>query len=191
MFFFSLKPSKTVLLILFFKKDGADFYRQKRGIAQGSILSPLLCSLYYAKLEEQFLNDLPMQLPIPPSWNSSSSSSSISSNSPLFNSEACNSKHSHFTILEASQKSNSSPGMLLRLIDDFLYVTTSLSAARTFVTRMEEEVNIPPFNVTVNKKKTKISFNMMNHSNEQGCFSGPSIFKINNIYSIFFFFFEI
>ena len=65
-------------------KMGKKFYRQKNGIAQGSILSTLLCSLCYADFEREYLGFL------------------------------------------------KKPFVFLRMIDDFLLVTTSKEDAKRF-----------------------------------------------------------
>jgi hypothetical protein len=46
--------------------DGTTFFRQHTGIPQGSILSPLLCSLFYADLEKKKLGDLVFSSPPAP-----------------------------------------------------------------------------------------------------------------------------
>jgi hypothetical protein len=43
-------------------QDGQKYYLQKEGIPQGSVLSSLLCSLYYGYIELNYLADLPLAL---------------------------------------------------------------------------------------------------------------------------------
>ncbi|TID04363.1 Telomerase reverse transcriptase [Colletotrichum higginsianum] len=92
-------------------KVGKKFYRQKRGIPQGSVLSSALCNYFYADLEAQRLSFLAA--------------------------EDC---------------------LLLRLIDDFLLITTDPSKAREFVEVMHG--GLPEYGVTVNPKKTLVNFGM-------------------------------
>jgi len=90
---------------------------QSEGIAQGSILSALLCSLYYGHLEATHLHALPL--------------------------------HGH-TAAE--------PGLLLRFIDDFLYLTPNRAHAIEFTQRMYQ--GFADYGCTVNKKKTLINFEL-------------------------------
>jgi len=48
--------------------------------------------------------------------------------------------------------------LLLRLVDDFLYITTDLTAARLFVRTLHNK--IPDYGCTVHQAKTQISFEM-------------------------------
>jgi len=70
---------------------GKQFYRQKVGIPQGSVVSTILCNIFYADLEKK-------KLP--------------------------------FLI--------DSDGILLRLIDDFLYISMNLDHAKTFLQFMDD-----------------------------------------------------
>ncbi|GJC83839.1 telomerase reverse transcriptase [Colletotrichum liriopes] len=92
-------------------KVGKKFYRQKKGIPQGSVLSSALCNYFYADLEAQ-----------------------------------------HLAFLAAEDC------LLLRLIDDFLLITTDHSKAREFVEVMHG--GLPEYGVTVNPNKTLINFDM-------------------------------
>ncbi|GKT48290.1 telomerase-binding protein EST1A [Colletotrichum spaethianum] len=92
-------------------KVGKKFYRQKKGIPQGSVLSSALCNYFYADLEAQ-----------------------------------------HLAFLAAEDC------LLLRLIDDFLLITTDQSKARKFVDIMHG--GLPEYGVTVNPNKTLINFDM-------------------------------
>jgi telomerase reverse transcriptase len=90
-------------------KIGKKFYRQKRGIPQGSVLSSILCNYFYADLE------------------------------------AC-----HLMFLNA-------PGsLLLRLVDDFLLVTTDPQQAKRFLQVMHD--GVLEYGVTVNPAKTLVNF---------------------------------
>jgi telomerase reverse transcriptase len=90
-------------------KIGKKFYRQKKGIPQGSVLSSILCNYFYADLE------------------------------------AC-----HLSFLNA-------PGtLLLRLVDDFLLITTDRQHAKRFLQIMHN--GLPEYGVTVNPSKTLVNF---------------------------------
>lgn len=96
---------------------GDRVYRQKNGIPQGSILSSLLCSYFYAELER--------------------------------------------TVLDFITGSNS---ILLRLIDDFLIISTDQAIAERFITVMHN--GVPEFGVKVKADKTRTNFAMSIHGNE-------------------------
>jgi telomerase reverse transcriptase len=83
-------------------KIGNEFYQQVIGIPQGSVISSLLCSFFYGNLEKTHFGDI------------MSDSSSVSLNSPKL-----------VKITDLSQ-------MLVRLIDDYLLVTTDLEKAKSF-----------------------------------------------------------
>lgn len=90
---------------------GKKYYRQKKGIPQGSILSSTLCNYFYADLEAQVLGFL--------------------------DSRDC---------------------LLLRLIDDFLLITTDKSKASRFVKTMH--AGVPEYGVAVNATKTLVNFDL-------------------------------
>lgn len=90
-------------------KIGKKFYKQKAGIPQGSILSSLLCNLFYAELEFEHLN-----------------------------------------FLRADES------ILLRLIDDFLLITTNEDHAQTFLQTMHD--GIAEYGVKVNPAKSLVNF---------------------------------
>ena len=92
-------------------KIGKRYYRQKKGIPQGSALSTYLCNFFYGQLESQYL------------------------------------------------KFVAGPGtLLLRLIDDFLLVTTDSRRARRFVQIMHD--SIEEFGVEVDVRKSLVNFDM-------------------------------
>ena len=91
---------------------GKKFYRQKRGIPQGSVLSSILCNYFYADLEAQVL--------------------------PFLDSEDC---------------------LLMRLIDDFLLITTDRAKAARFIEIMH--CGVPEYGVTVNPAKTLVNFDLV------------------------------
>lgn len=92
-------------------KIGKKYYRQKDGIPQGSVISPVLCNYFYADLERKKLY-----------------------------------------FLQADDC------LLLRLIDDFLLITTDKTKAARFVTVMQH--GVPEYGVTVSPPKTLVNFAM-------------------------------
>jgi telomerase reverse transcriptase len=92
-------------------KLGNRLYRQKEGIPQGSIVSSLLCSYFYAELERSALG---------------------------------------FVKNENS--------LLLRLIDDFLVITTDRNVAEMFMYTMH--AGLPEFGVQIKADKSKANFDM-------------------------------
>jgi telomerase reverse transcriptase len=92
-------------------KLGNRFYRQKEGIPQGSILSSLLCSYFYAELEK-----------------------------------------SAFSFV------NHESSLLMRLIDDFLIITTDRHVAESFMRTMH--AGLPEFGVQVKADKSRANFDI-------------------------------
>jgi telomerase reverse transcriptase len=90
-------------------KIGKKFYRQKKGIPQGSVLSSILCNYFYADLEARHLDFLKAQ-----------------------------------------------GSLLLRLVDDFLLVTTDRQHAKEFLQVMHD--GLPEYGVKVNPAKTLVNF---------------------------------
>lgn len=88
---------------------GKKYYRQKQGIAQGSVVSSLLCNLFFAEMETQQLSFIDP--------NSSS---------------------------------------LVRLIDDFLLVTTDRQQAFDFLDVMH--AGIPSYGISVKPEKSLVNF---------------------------------
>jgi hypothetical protein len=71
-------------------------------------------------------------------------------------------------------------GLLVRLIDDFLYVSTSVAATKSFVQMMEKENT--EYGCVANKEKTKTSFSTESQRPPVGCIHAPGIcsfIKIN------------
>ena len=90
-------------------KIGKKFFRQKAGIPQGSVVSSLLCSYFYAELERN-----------------------------------------HLGFLQQHES------LLLRLIDDFLLITTNESHAHKFLQIMH--AGIEEYGVEVNPSKSLVNF---------------------------------
>jgi telomerase reverse transcriptase len=93
-------------------KIGKKFYRQKEGVPQGSVLSSLLCSYFYADLEAH-----------------------------------------HLPFLQSGDS------LLLRLIDDFLLITTNRSHAKKFVQIMHD--GLPSYGVRVSPNKSLVNFEVI------------------------------
>jgi telomerase reverse transcriptase len=90
-------------------KIGRKFYRQKNGIPQGSIVSTLLCNLFYGQLEQDNLSFI------------------------------------------------KTPGtVLLRLIDDFLLISTDKAIAIRFLEVMHK--SIPEYGIAVKTEKSLVNF---------------------------------
>ena len=92
-------------------KLGNRFYRQKQGIPQGSVLSSLLCSYFYAELEREVLGFI-----------------------------------------------DDAKSTLLRLIDDFLVITTEKEVAEKFMRVMDK--GVPEFGVEVKAEKSRTNFDL-------------------------------
>jgi len=93
-----------------FSPTSNKIYRQKKGIAQGSIVSGLLCALFYGLLDRTELRFL------------------------LEDKDSC----------------------LVRLVDDFLLITTDREKAEQFVGKMH--AGVVDFGVEVKEKKSKVNF---------------------------------
>lgn len=90
-------------------KIGKKYYRQRNGIPQGSVLSSLLCNLFYGELEREVLG-----------------------------------------FLQCDQ------ALLLRLIDDFLLITSDVDLAMRFLQVMMK--GQPAYGVSVNPSKRLVNF---------------------------------
>jgi telomerase reverse transcriptase len=102
-------------------KIGRKYYRQKVGIPQGSILSTILCSLYYGHIEKEKLDSI----------------------------------------------TNNPSSMLIRYIDDFLFVSTEKNRVKQFVNIMHQ--GLEDVGVVISASKTLINFQM--------CMGGKEIQK--------------
>lgn len=98
-------------------KLGRKFYRQTKGIPQGSVVSSLLCSVFYGRLESGELA---------------------------------------FTNVPGT--------LLMRLVDDFLLITTDESVATRFLNVMH--AGIPDFGITVKPSKTLTNFAVTIHGHQ-------------------------
>lgn len=91
---------------------GRKYYRQSQGIAQGSVLSSLLCTMFYNSFQESRL---------------------------------------HFLQPETA--------ILLRLLDDFLLITTDRTEASKFVEAMK--VGDKAYGICINPQKSLVNFDMV------------------------------
>ena len=97
---------------------GRSFFRQKEGIAQGSVLSTLLCNVYYGDVEKDLLKG----------------------------------------VFDGFKEEEGDDYMLVRIVDDFLLVTTKEEAAVEFLTKMK--TGDPKLGVKINDAKTVVNFNV-------------------------------
>lgn len=104
-------------------KVGKRFYRQKKGIPQGSIVSSILCSYFYAELERGYLGFI-----------------------------------------------NDGRSVLMRLIDDFLVISTERNVVQKFMKTMH--AGIEEFGVSVKAEKSRANFDIDIH--------GHSIMKLTD-----------
>ena len=141
-----------------FVKDGGQYYRQRVGIPQGSVLSSLLCCLLYAHVEQQCL--APLALPklrfpldgVERTTRDNDDNDDVNvSNNDNDNDNDSNSYDERYI------------GLLLRVIDDFLYVTTSAHAAQRFACAMMN--GFEEFGCTANRDKvsslSSLSFSLL------------------------------
>lgn len=122
---------------------GNKHFRQSKGIPQGSVLSPLLCSYLYSHLERCYLSHLPGTIPL------------LGIHSANINKFGQQSNIDNISNIDFNDKS-SDIGILVRLIDDFLYVTTDIEAATSFLKSMQS--GFASYGIKINEEKTKINF---------------------------------
>eukprot|EP01114_Cavostelium_apophysatum_P022198 TRINITY_DN7957_c0_g1_i2.p1 TRINITY_DN7957_c0_g1~~TRINITY_DN7957_c0_g1_i2.p1 ORF type:complete len:1151 (-),score=257.66 TRINITY_DN7957_c0_g1_i2:26-3478(-) len=139
-------------------KNGTTFYRQKVGIAQGSKLSSLLCSLFYADLEHNHFSKYPGAV----SHSRPSVATQHTAADPEINTQA---------FPDSCSEEEADVGLMLRFIDDFLYATTSEDAAKSFVKDVER--GYEDYGFIGNASKTKVNFDHDN-KDENTCFHSES-----------------
>ncbi|XP_004308218.1 PREDICTED: telomerase reverse transcriptase-like [Fragaria vesca subsp. vesca] len=121
------------------------FYLQRTGIPQGSILSALLCSLYYGHLDRNVIFPF-----LEKTWEPSADLS----------------RGHDFQVASAAKSSSedkissSSRYTLLRFIDDFLFISTSKAQAASFFSRLQR--GFRDYNCYMNEKKFCVNFDIGN-----------------------------
>ncbi|KAA8520248.1 hypothetical protein F0562_014504 [Nyssa sinensis] len=121
------------------------FYLQDVGIPQGSVLSSLLCSFYYGHLENNVIY---------PFLEKTSETAA----------EDLSGRHNHHDASTAFKTSKdeiilSSPKcILLRFIDDFLFISTSKKQADRFFSRLQR--GFREYNCYMNEEKFGLNFNV-------------------------------
>ncbi|KAL4423217.1 hypothetical protein ABPG77_000009 [Micractinium sp. CCAP 211/92] len=156
---------------------------QRRGIAQGSTLSTLLCSLYLAHMERTQLAGV-LDGPLPPPSGPAHGAAGAAGTAGTAGQESVvvltggnAAALSPATGLQQAQETGHAQGaqharqaqqlgcsrlalhagsLLLRLVDDFLLITAVPAVAQGFASRMLD--GFPSHNVHVNPDKTKLSF---------------------------------
>ncbi len=93
-------------------KAGKRYFKQVSGIPQGSIVSSLLCSLYYSQFETKVLS----------------------------------------SIISGKES------LLMRLVDDFLFITTDLKKAQEFAVTIHKDY--PGIGFQVNTSKSLVNFHV-------------------------------
>ncbi|SCZ90544.1 BZ3500_MvSof-1268-A1-R1_Chr9g10875 [Microbotryum saponariae] len=115
-------------------KFGTHFYKQKDGIPQGSVLSSLLCSLFYGDMEQKVLKFT----------DDPDSVGSDSENSAGFNQLS----FGQYPIVQ----------LLLRYVDDFLFITTQKPLAARFLRVMDR--GIPEYGCKISPEKRLTNFDI-------------------------------
>lgn len=116
---------------------GKKFYLQRVGISQGSVLSTLLCSLYYGNMDRKVIFPFLERISKPPIHDFSYASGA----------QICKNK----------VKSNISY-MLLRFVDDFLFISTSKEQAEGFFSRLRR--GFRDYNCYMNTNKFCVNFDV-------------------------------
>ncbi|XP_073027919.1 telomerase reverse transcriptase isoform X3 [Primulina eburnea] len=117
------------------------FYLQRVGIPQGSVLSTLLCSFYYGHMERKVVFPFLEK-----------SFENISGDSGTCGALISEGNHTEEIFARTSES------LLLRFIDDFLFISTSKKQASMFFSRLERGVR--EYNCYMNKEKYGLNFNM-------------------------------
>jgi hypothetical protein len=114
------------------------YYKQRIGIPQGSILSTWLCNIYYGSMEKYL---------------------SITNQIPINMNNLCP-EHSITTAT-----CNTNDTVIARCTDDYLILSTSLLKTKQFINTMVR--GIKEYNCNVAVHKTKTNFNMNNEKNNK------------------------
>ncbi len=113
--------------------------QQIRGIPQGSVLSTLLCHMYYGQFENEILKRTLDNLDRETMAADADALPSSSSSHPSFSSDS----------------------LLIRLVDDFLLITPRRCVATSFLNAMSDlQKTSSPYGFTLKTEKTCVSFDM-------------------------------
>ncbi|KAH9771493.1 Telomerase reverse transcriptase [Citrus sinensis] len=115
------------------------FYLQGIGIPQGSVVSSLLCSLYYGDMERNVLYPIIEKI-----RESATEVRSGSHSSERINGDETTSSFPNY--------------MLLRFIDDFLFISTSRKQAANFFSRLQR--GFREYNCYMNEEKYGVNFDI-------------------------------
>eukprot|EP00890_Picochlorum_soloecismus_P001725 jgi/Picsp_1/2553/NSC_00784-R1_telomerase reverse transcriptase len=144
---------------------------QCRGIAQGGTPSTLLCSLYLGYVERMCIDPILMTCGV---QSESYHSTPISANglgtnerlTALANarlpSNSLTTSHGHYASTIDKRCPSSSHSILLRLVDDWLLISRHKEVAEQFAKKLLD--GISGFNLSVNPKKTQVSFKVDTNS---------------------------
>lgn len=132
---------------------GQDFYLQKIGIPQGSIVSSFLCSFYYAHMETKVL--------LPFLKNIHETHYSETTEGELQERHTC--RDVDLRSLDLTENGtddiSSTPNFaLLRYTDDFLFISTSKKQAASFYSRLVR--GFRDYNCSINEAKSCINFDI-------------------------------
>lgn len=128
------------------------FYLQGIGIPQGSVISSLLCSLYYGDLERNVI--------YPFIEKTQESVFQVVSGSHHFgeNSQGDTIISSPGNIIDLENPLGGSPSILLRFIDDLIFLSTSKKQATNFFYRLRK--GFPSYNCYMNEEKFCVNFDI-------------------------------
>ncbi|XAR63441.1 RNA-directed DNA polymerase [Bertholletia excelsa] len=119
-----------------------NFYLQNVGIPQGSVLSSLLCSFYYGHLETNVIFPFLRK-------SEESGTEVVSGRSSGYNASS---------VSKAEDIPSPSKCLLLRLIDDFIFISTSKKQAASFFSRLQR--GFQEYNCYMNKGKFGLNFDV-------------------------------
>ncbi|KAK1312449.1 Telomerase reverse transcriptase [Acorus calamus] len=152
---------------------GNDFYLQKVGIAQGSLISSFLCSFYYGHLERSIIFPFIEKTEEHVQFESCG----VEGNQYVENPRDCADEQGGVISHGNQYKDNGSvltsndgfknaslfpKYVLLRLIDDFLFISTSKKQAASFLARMRR--GFREYNCYMNEGKFGMNFDMESQS---------------------------
>jgi telomerase reverse transcriptase len=123
-----LREHLTSNLVLAKGRHGDKYLLQSHGIPQGSVVSTLLCNLYYGNVEKALL---PAKLTVTTNETPSAEQNCTLTSEP---------RHCH---------------LLVRMVDDYLFITSDSNMFRSFLKTMYR--GEPTLGVTVNPSKTRVS----------------------------------